>query len=170
MPSDSFVAQSYQSVKPVDLPAHVIARISEKYERGAGRASVAKLSQGEIDILDDCRQALGWRYLTSLAHKYYPLYPERHCWKRALAICMRYRESWYTKSLNIFYLLKAVAQQVSESLERNFSGSLDAIRIVSKDTNTEGKDYSNSTIKSRFLKFKPGGYQEYVLRRQGLIA
>ncbi len=137
------ITQSVDTVK--SLPQSVIQKIAEKYPRGTGAESMERLAQGEFDILDSCRQALGWRTVTSLAYKYYPLYPSRQCWKRALAICMRYKDKWRTRSLNIKYLLMAVIQQVAESLAGQYDKVSNAIRIVSLNTlKGSSKDYSNS--------------------------
>lgn len=131
------------------LPPHVESAIHQTYSRFDGRQARERLAQGEIDILESCRKAVGWKYLTSLATKYYPLYPERHCWKRALALCLRYRSRWYTETLSIRYLLKAVIQQVNESLERNFSGKLgDILNSTPNTTNSIRETILNST--SRF--------------------
>jgi len=110
------------------LPPHIELAIHQTYSKTEGRQFRERLAQGEIDVLEPCAKALGWKTVTSLATKYYPLLPERHCWRRALALALRYRPRWYTQTLPIRYLLKAVIQQWQESLERNFSGKLSDIQ------------------------------------------
>lgn len=127
------------------LPPHVEQAIHQPYSRRDGQESVSRLAQGELDILESIRPVLGWRSVTSLATKYYPLFPERQCWKRALAICLRYRARWYTQTLSIRYLLKAVIQQVQETLQRNFSGKLSDIQ---NSTSTTIKDTIDTILNS----------------------
>ena len=128
MTSTSLLAQRFSSVKVNILPAQVEEAIHRTYSRQEGAPARERLAQGELDVLESCRQALGWKTITSLAVKYYPLFPERHSWKRALALSLRYRARWHTATLSIRYLLKAVIQQHYESLVRNFSGKLTEIK------------------------------------------
>ena len=64
------------------------------------RKSADELSQGIRDILERVREALGWPTILSLAHKYFPLYPDRKMWLEALRRTQR-----LARYVNIRYLL-----------------------------------------------------------------
>jgi len=145
----STIHNHWQHVKSqAVLPDNVLEALSAKYDRADGAASVAALAQGEIDILRDCQTAIGWKTITSLAHKYYPLYPNRELWKRALARCRM--QKIRTATLNIRYLLLAVISQVQESLAGAFAGRSSPNRLVSIHT------YNNSAEGNRLERGRGG--------------
>lgn len=121
------VAQPFNPVKSDQLPDNVLEALKAEYGRAAPRKALAKLSQGEIDVLEDCRRELGWPTISSLAVKYYPLYPYHKLWARALSHCRLYKVR--TATLNIKYLLLAVITQVRYSLEAQHSGGPPANRL-----------------------------------------
>ena len=115
-------------VKPPILPQKALDALEAQYSRGKGKDSTLALSQGERDVLELARQKLGWPTITSLAHKYFPLYPHRKAWARALARCNRQRLR--TCTLNIKYLLLTVLTEINKSLEAGYSGAKALNRLV----------------------------------------
>lgn len=107
------------------LPASVLSAIGTSYRLSQGQAAVEALSNGERDVLEAARVALGWPSIVSLAYKYYPLYPHSSCWKRALYECSK--RKIMTATLNIRYLLLAVISQVQQSLEKSYSSTRQAV-------------------------------------------
>lgn len=142
--------QNNTYVNPPVLPAHVEAVLHQTYRRSQAQSSLQRLSQGEIDVLEDARRQLGWPSIVSLAHKYYPLYAHRQCWRRALMISHRCRHCgeqvemkddvlqcsccgqrrFHHNTLTIQYLLLAVITQVQYTLQAAFSGKAALIRLV----------------------------------------
>lgn len=110
------------------LSPQALAALHDEYPRRAGHASVNALSQGEKDVLELAREQLGWVSITSLAHKYYPLYPTRQWWKRALERCSRQKVR--TKTLNIVYLLLTLETIKTWALKAAFSGKEALNRLV----------------------------------------
>jgi len=105
-----------------------------QYSRKEGHQSLSKLSQGETDVLHLARESLGWPTITSLAHKYYPLYPNRQWWKRALERCGHQKVR--TVTLNIKYLLLALATVKAMALKAAFSGKDVLNRLVHSTNNS----------------------------------
>jgi len=112
--STSNVAHPFGTVNTPPLPPKVLAALQAKYTRAEGRRAREKLHQGEIDVLESCREALGWPSITSLAAKYYPLYPHRKAWRHALLKCRHCKCK--TATLNIKYLLHVVITKWEEIL------------------------------------------------------
>lgn len=98
------------------------------YPRRQGWKAVANLSQGERDVLEMARLTLGWVSITSLACKYWPLYPERKLWQRAVERCSHYQPRYKTHPIQ--YLLLTLATVKAWALEAAFSGREDLNRIV----------------------------------------
>lgn len=109
--------------------------LHSQYSRKAGHQSLNKLSQGEADVLHQAREVLGWPTITSLAHKYYPLYPNRQWWKRALERCTLHKVR--TVTLNIVYLLHTLETVKTMALKAAFSGKESLNRLV-HSTNNNG--------------------------------
>lgn len=122
----------------IELSPQVQEALHSQYSRRDGHRSLSKLHQGEADILYMVAEALSWPTITSLAHKYYPLYPNHKWWKRALSICNRQRIR--TKTLNIVYLLRTVASVKAEALKAAFSGRDGLNRLVHPSTNKCNRD------------------------------
>lgn len=109
------LAQPFSPVKPAELRPADLEAFGGKYSRTEARHALDDQPQGVVDILETCREALGWPTITSLLLKYYPLYPHRGCWRRALARCKL--QEVRTRTLNIRYLLLAVITQALQALE-----------------------------------------------------
>jgi len=137
------VTEPISCVKSPTLPPNVESVLHQTYPRRAGLKSVDTLSQGELDILEAARVELGWPSVISLAHKYYPLYPHRKCWQRALEKCRL--KKLRTRTLNIKYLLLAVISQVKYSLQANFSGRGSLNRLVQR-SKTKGNIGDNRLV------------------------
>lgn len=163
-PSKSIVADSNTPVNPPTLPDEVLATLEAKYHRRAAVASLDRLKQGDIDVLEEARRQLGWPSLLSLAHKYYPLYPQRHAWRRALEKCRHVQLR--TATLNIKYLLLAVITQVQYSLKAAFSPRGSSNRLIHHSSNNNSSSNNRLVPIDKFFNPKPGGYQEIVLLRQ----
>lgn len=121
-----------------ELSQQVKDALHAQYSRRDGHRSLDKLSQGEVDILNLAREALGWPSITSLAHKYYPLYPDRKWWKRALERCARQKVR--TVTLNIVYLLHALATIKAMAVKAAFSGNGVLNRLVQSTNNKSNRD------------------------------
>jgi len=117
------------------LPCQVVEALHTQYSRKAGHQSLSKLSQGEADVLHLAREQLGWPTITSLAHKYYPLYPDRQWWKRALERCSR--QKIRTVTLNIKYLLLTLETVKAMALKAAFSGAEALNRLVHSTNSTK---------------------------------
>jgi hypothetical protein len=147
------VQHSSPYVKPVpaELPRKYAQLVQWRYSPREGRDARDKLSQGELDVLETCRLELGWQTITSLATKWYPLYPSRKAWARALSHCRQFVGSGKlrTRTLNLKYLLRAVITHFQEQLRLIY----DRIRIPSLlPTNREYREYSNtSSLADRVL-------------------
>jgi len=117
--------ENISSVKPPVLPSNYAELVAMRYRHPQGVAAVSKLAQGEIDILEMARKSLGWPSIYSLAYKWYPLYPYRKCWQRALEKCSleRIQSKLRTKTLNLKYLLLTVITKVQESLQASYGGN-----------------------------------------------
>jgi len=127
------------------LIGQALAALNAKYSRTAGHKSVEALSQGEADVLNLARQQLGWPTITSLAHKYYPLYPSRQLWKRALERCSHYKVR--TKTLNIVYLLLTLQTVKTWALKAAYSGK-EALNRLVHTTNTISTKSTNRLVQT----------------------
>lgn len=116
------------------LSPQALEVLHSQYSRKDGHQSLIKLSQGETDVLHLAREALGWPTITSLAHKYYPLYPNRQWWKRSLERCGHQKVR--TVTLNIKYLLLALATVKAMALKAAFSGKEALNRLVHSTNNS----------------------------------
>lgn len=126
-------ATLHNPTKPT-LPCQVQEALHNQYSRKAGHQSLSKLTQGETDVLHQAREVLGWPTITSLAHKYYQLYPNRQWWKRALERCARQKVR--TVTLNITYLLLALETVKAMALKAAFSGKEVLNRLVHSTNNS----------------------------------
>lgn len=107
----------------------------KKYRIEDGKKSIALLSQGERDVLEQVRATLGWPSIVSLAFKYYPAYHHRKWWLEALRRTLK----WSHKK-NIQYILKCLQSINDEWAEAAFNGKAALNRLIhhSKDDNTMG--------------------------------
>jgi len=153
-----------KSARPV-LPEKCLSALARHYSRTAGRKSASHLAQGEIDILEQCRLALGWPSILSLAIKYYALYPHRKCWNRALQRCRRAQIR--TSTLNIKYLLLTVISCVRESLARSFNGSGALNRLVQPYKKEYKKGVNRLTRYDALFSPAPGSRQAALLASMG---
>lgn len=138
------------------LSPQALEALHSQYTRTAGRQSVNALSQGEADILNMAREALGWPTITSLAYKYYPLCPNRKWWQRALERCSHHKIR--TVTLNIRYLLLTIESVRTMALKAAFSGKGVLNRLV-HSTNTTSLRGSNRLVPGR-QNINPGRYYQ----------
>ena len=110
---------------------------TKKYTRTEGRDARGKLSQGEVDVLEQVRQVLGWPTTTSLAVKYFPLYPNRKWWLEAMR-----RVNHWARRKNIVYFLKCLSSIAQEHLAAAFSGR-EALNRLVHHTNNKGNKCTN---------------------------
>lgn len=168
----SSLYQNICSVKPPALPSNYHELVELRYRRAKGVAAANSLSQGERDILEMARQALGWGSIYSLAYKWYPLYPSRHCWQRALEKC--HSKNLRTHTLNLKYLLLTVITQVQYSLKSAYSGKGALNRLLHSQSNNNNGD-GNRLLHTPLLnselrdfddpdKFIKGRYSHMVIR------
>lgn len=93
--------------------------VSRKYTKPEAVAALAELSQGEKDILEQVRQALGWPSIKSLAVKYFPSFRNRKWWAEALRRTLHYAAKWKRRRIiNIRYILRALGSIAAEKAER----------------------------------------------------
>lgn len=89
--------------------------VARKYKGPEAEVAVKELDQGEKDILEQVRQALGWPSIKSLAVKYYPSYRNRKWWMEALRRTLHYAAKWKRRRIiNIRYLLRTLASIAAE--------------------------------------------------------
>ena len=110
------------------LPQQVQALLQSTYPRRQGWKAVAALSQGERDVLEMARQTLGWVSITSLAYKYWPLYPDRKLWQRAVERCHLHKPRYKTHPIQ--YLLLTLATVKAWWAKAAYSGKEATNRIV----------------------------------------
>ena len=150
------------------LPPQAQEALKAEYSRTAGHKSVAALSQGERDVLDQARQQLGWVSITSLAHKYYKLYPNRQWWKRALFRCSQHKLR--TKTLNIVYLLKTLETVMQHALKAAFSGKESLNRLVHTSNIKYNRETNRLAQPGGIANFKEESNRENpLLRRLGSL-
>jgi len=101
--------------------------IGKKYKIEEAKKSIALLSQGELDVLEQVRGTLGWPSIVSLAFKYYPAFPHRKWWLEALRRTLK----WSHKK-NIIYLLKCLQSINAEWSEAAFNGRDALNRLIHK--------------------------------------
>lgn len=99
----------------------------KKYKTEEAKKSIALLSQGEKDVLEQVRDTLGWPSIVSLAFKYYPAFPHRKWWLEALRRTLK----WSHKK-NIIYLLKCLQSINAEWSEAAFNGRDGLNRLTHK--------------------------------------
>jgi len=153
-----------KSARPV-LPEKCLEALSRQYSRSEARKSQDAICQADIDILEECRQSLHWPTITSLSVKYYPLYPYRRCWKRALSKCRR--ASIRTATLNIKYLLLTVISCVQESLAGSFNGPGALNRLVHTTNNIYKKGTNRLARADALFSPAPGSRQAALLESMG---
>ena len=111
----------------------IIAELTAKKFTGPeAKMSIASLSQGERDVLDQVREVLGWPSISSLAVKYYPAYPNRKWWLEAIR-----RVNRWAKRRNIVYFLKCLESIAQERLEAAFSGRPALNRLLHNKVNNK---------------------------------
>mgnify|MGYP001565121889 CR=1 FL=1 len=110
------------------LPQQVQALLQSTYPRRQGWKAANALSQGERDVLEMARELLGWVSITSLAYKYWPLYPDRKLWQRAVERCRRHKPRYKTHPIQ--YLLLTIATVKAWWQKAAFSSKEDPNRIV----------------------------------------
>ena len=79
------------------------ALVSHRYKAAEAEEAIEALSQGERDILERVREALGWPSIKSLVVKYFPHFKHRKWWSEAIR-----RTSKYARRFNIRYLLRCL--------------------------------------------------------------
>lgn len=138
--------------------------ITKKYTPGEANNAIASLSQGELDVLKQVRDTLGWPSIKSLAVKYYPAYPNRKWWLEA----SRRVNKWARKK-NITYFLKCLQSIATEHLEAAFSGKGALNRLIHKVTNSSKTTINRleGTAKGETFRGRLGPYQRVVLARMG---
>lgn len=166
-PSKSTLAQTFCPVKPPDLPSNYDELVAMRYQHRQGEVAVSKLAQGEIDILEQARQSLGWHSIYSLAYKWYPLYPYRKCWQRALEKCSqeRIQSKLRTPTLNLKYLLLAVITKVQESLRKSYSANR-LTHLFNKNKKEANNRLTQPSEVSR-NRFSPPDPDKYIKGRYG---
>ena len=112
------------------LSTQVHALLQSTYPRHQAWKAVAALSQGERDVLEMARDLLGWVSITSLAYMYWPVYPDRKLWQRAVERCRRHKPKYKTHPIQ--YLLLTIATVKAWWHKAAFSGkeALGTNRIV----------------------------------------
>jgi hypothetical protein len=137
---------------------------SIKYTGREAEMSIASLSQGEVDVLNQAREALGWPSIKSLAFKYYPAFPCRKWWLEALRRTQR-----LARRVNIVYLLKCLQSIQEEWQEVAFSGKPVLNRLIHKATNKVKSNTNRleSTNGNATFRGRLGPYQRVVLAGMG---
>jgi hypothetical protein len=136
-------SRPYVKPTPAELPRNYQALVQWRYSAEDCRLASEKLAQGELDVLEACRVELGWKTTSSLITKWYPNYPSRKAWARALSHCRQFVGSGKlrTRTLNLKYLLLAVITHFQEQLHLIY----DRIRIPSiLPISSYHKEYSNT--------------------------
>jgi len=121
------------------------------------RKAADELSNGERDLLEGVREAIGWSSILSLAYKYYPLYPHRRWWKEAAR-----RTKKYARYFNIRYLLltlRTIKQEKEAERKRTMEG-------VSIDT-TYNKDKEYQLIQANEQRIEARRLARLALAAQG---
>jgi len=134
---------------------------TRKYKIGEAKKSIALLSQGELDVLEQVRDVLGWPSIVSLAFKYYPAYPHRKWWLEALRRTLK----WSHKK-NIIYLLKCLQSISAEWAKAAFSGKDALNRLIHKHKYNSSMGINRletPTGKGTFIRGKYGHILEAAL-------
>lgn len=110
---------------PPSVSPDLDSLVSQKYKSPEGTVAVEALSQGEKDVLEKVRQALGWPSIKSLALKYFPAYRNRKWWAEALRRTITYAEKWKRRRIiNIRYIMKVLASMAEQkALEAAYSAA-----------------------------------------------
>lgn len=101
-----------------------------RYNTDHARTRLKLMTQGEKDQLEVARERLGWPTILSLAMKYYPLYPCRKWWQRAMERCSRYKAR--TTTLNIVYLLRTIESVKQWSLTRAYQSTRETVNRLTQ--------------------------------------
>lgn len=118
------------------LPPRTQQALLTRYNPHQARARLKLMPQGEKDILEEARARLGWPTSLSLAMKYYPLYPCRKWWQRAMERCSRHKVR--TATLNIVYLLRTIETVKQWSLTRAYHSTVETVnRLTHRYTDKE---------------------------------
>jgi len=137
---------------------------SKKYSLKEAAIAIASLSQGEVDVLVQIKDALGWPSIKSLAVKYYPAFPNRKWWLEALR-----RVNKWARHKNIIYFLKSLQSIAQEHLQAAFSGKAALNRLIHSTNKENTKDINRleSTNEKLHFRGRLGPYQKIVLARMG---
>lgn len=129
--------------------------------------SISKLSQGELDVLEQLREALQWSSIKSLAVKYYPAHPCRKHWLEALR-----RARNKCDHVNIIYLLKCILSIEREWREAAFSGKPKLNRIIHNYNKYKERDVTRLVCTSNTPEFANAfmGFMPPLMRRQAASA
>ena len=138
--------------------------IKQKYDLLANQEKIDSLSQGELDVLEQVRDTLGWPSIKSLAIKYYPAFPNRKWWLEA----QRRVNKWAHKK-NILYFLKCLQSIAAERLEAAFNGRAALNRLIRKanSTNISIVNRLEGIAEEKTFRGRLGPYQRVVLARMG---
>lgn len=118
------------------LPTRTQEALHTRYPIHLARARLKLMTQGEKDQLEEARERLGWPTILSLAMKYYPLYPCRKWWQRAIERCGHHKSR--TATLNIVYLLRTIESVKKWSLTQAFKSTVEtANRLTHRYNNKE---------------------------------
>lgn len=137
---------------------------TKKYTQREAELSIASLTQGEVDVLNQVRDALGWPSIKSLAVKYWPVFSCRKWWLEALRRTQR-----LARRVNILYILKCLQSIEKEWRELAFSGK-EALNRLGHKANSRVKSGTNrleATSENGTFKGRLGPYQRLVLARVG---
>jgi len=115
------------------LPQRVQEAINTRYPMKLAPPALQRLSQGEKDQLELARQRLSWPTIISLAVKYYPLYPCRKWWQRALERCSHHKVN--TATLNISYLLLTLETIKKWGLRAAYQSTKGAVNRLTQGVN-----------------------------------
>ena len=119
------------------LPPQAQQALHTRYNPQHARTRLKLMTQGEKDQLEAARERLGWPTILSLAMKYYPLYPCRKWWQKALARCSHYKAR--TATLNIIYLLRTIESVKQWSLTRAYQSTRETVnRLTQRYKDKEG--------------------------------
>lgn len=140
------------------------ALVSQKYDKGQSALAMEQLSQGEREVLEKVREALGWPSIKSLAVKYFPAYRNRKWWAEALRRTLHYAAKWNRRRLiNIRYIMRTLASIAQAALQ--------APNRLSPSTTEESNPVSNrwDNRLSRKARAKLRGAARYMGGRYGHI-
>lgn len=125
------------------LPHRAQEAINTRYPMKLAPAALHRLSQGEKDQLEEARQRLSWPTIISLAVKYYPLYPCRKWWQRALERCSHHKVQ--TATLNISYLLLTLETIKKWGLQAAYQSTKRVANRLTQGVNKKDKERNRLT-------------------------